>query len=185
MDHIDALEMSWKHGASLVAEVQSADLAAVTPCAGWDVKALLNHLLGEAQMMTEVNRGGTSSAEHDDLVGNGADLAGVWDSVAQQNVTSWRTSGLEGERAYFYGAFPAAAGVLINLGEVLLHAWDLARATDRPFEVDAELAAPVFDLYRAIPLDGLRAKGIFGPEVPVPDDAPTADRLLGLLGRTP
>ena len=185
MDHIDALEMSWKRGASLVAELRPADLATPTPCAGWDVRALLNHTLGEAQMMTEVNNGMTSSSDHGDLVGEGRDLAATWDSIAQHNVTSWRVSGLDGDRSYFYGTFPATACIVINLGEVLVHSWDLARATGQPFEVDAELAAAVYGLYSAIPLDGQRAGGIFGPNVDVPDSAPIADRLLGLLGRTP
>jgi len=185
MDYVEALEMSWKHGASLVAEVRPADLAAPTPCIGWDVRALLNHTLGEAQMMTEVNHGMTSSNDHGELVGDGNDLAATWDSIAHQNVTSWRVSGLDGDRSYFYGTFPATACIVINLGEVLLHSWDLARATGQPFEVDGELAAEVYGLYSAIPLDGQRAGGIFGPEVVVPDSASVADRLLGLLGRTP
>jgi uncharacterized protein (TIGR03086 family) len=185
MEPIDALEMSWKPGASLVAGLRPADLAAPTPCAGWDVRALLNHTLGEAQMMTEVNNGMTSSNDHGDLVGDGADLVAAWDTIAQDNVTSWRASGLDGDRSYFYGTFPATACVIINLGEVLLHSWDLARATGQPYEVDAELAGAVYGLYSAIPLDGQRAGGIFGPEVVIPESASIGDRMLGLLGRTP
>jgi uncharacterized protein (TIGR03086 family) len=185
MDHIDTLELSWKHGASLVAELGPSDLATGTPCAGWDVKAVLNHLLGEAQMMTDVNNGLPSSSEHDDLVRDGSDLFAAWNSIAEENVTSWRRSGVEGDRTYFYGTFPAAACVVINLGEVLMHTWDVAKATGRPFTLDAELAAPVYALYTAIPLDEQRASGVFGPEVAVPPGAPISDRLLGLLGRTP
>ena len=185
MEHIDALELSWKHGATLIAGLRPADLAAPTSCAGWNVRALLNHTLGEAQMMTEVNNGMTSSSDHGDLVGDGRDLAAAWDSIAQHNVTSWRASGLDGDRSYFYGTFPATACVIINLGEVLVHSWDLARATNQPFEVDAELAGAVYGLYSAIPLDGQRAHGTFGPEVVMPESAPIGDRLLGLLGRTP
>jgi hypothetical protein len=38
-------------------------------------------------------------------------------------------------------------------------------------------------LYSAFPLDGMRNSGQLGPEVPTPENAPIADRLLGLLGR--
>lgn len=185
MDHIDALEMSWKHGASIIADLRPADFAAATPCAGWDVRALLNHLLGEAQMMTGVNDGLASSEDHDDIVGDGSDVLAAWDSIAERNVRSWRRSGLEGDRAYFYGTFPATAGIVINLSEVLVHTWDLARATGQPFTMDADLAAPVYGLYSAVPLDGMRSNGVFGPEVEVQDGAPVTDRLLGLLGRLP
>ncbi|MDX6277894.1 MAG: Mycothiol maleylpyruvate isomerase N-terminal domain [Nocardioidaceae bacterium] len=47
VDPIDALERSWQDGASIVARVTAADLSKPTPCAGWDVKQLLNHTLGE------------------------------------------------------------------------------------------------------------------------------------------
>jgi hypothetical protein len=58
-------------------------------------------------------------------------------------------------------------------------------ATGQPVELDPEMAAMVLDLYTAVPLDGMRAGGMLGPEVPVPADAPVADRMLGLLGRRP
>jgi hypothetical protein len=31
----------------------------------------------------------------------------------------------------------------------------------------------------------MRASGQFGPAVPVPDDAPVQDRLIGFIGRDP
>jgi uncharacterized protein (TIGR03086 family) len=185
MDYTDALEMSWKHGANLIAEVRPADFSAPTPCTGWDVRALLNHVLGEATMMTEVNRGKTSEPFHADLVGDGTGIVATWESLADRNVTSWRTSGLDGERAYFYATVPATAGLVINLGEVLVHSWDLAQAIGKQFDVDAELAGLVYGLYNAIPLDDMRAHGHLGPQVAVPDSAPIAERMLGLLGRTP
>jgi uncharacterized protein (TIGR03086 family) len=185
MDYIDALEMSWKHGASLIAELRAADLDAPTPCAGWDVRALLNHVLGEATMMTEVNSGEPSKAFHGDLVGDGTGLVATWEILAERNVSSWRTSGLDGDRAYFYATVPATAGVVINLGEVLVHSWDLAQAVGKRYDIDAELAGQVYGLYSAIPLDDMRASGHLGPEVAVADSAPITERMLGLLGRTP
>lgn len=188
MDHIDGLELSWKQAHDLVTALGPSDLAAATPCGGWDVRALLNHTLGEALMMTDVNRGlpsGSDPADHGDLVGDGSALGRIWQDVARDNVASWRESGLDGDRTYFYGTFPAGACVLINLGEVLVHSWDLARATGQDITLDPELAAPVHGLYSHIPLEGMRANGVLGPEVAVAADAPVADRLLGLLGRQP
>jgi uncharacterized protein (TIGR03086 family) len=185
MNHIDALELSWKHGADLVSGLRPGDLSAPTPCGDWDVRGLLNHTLGEAQMMTDVNRGLPSGNDHGDLAGDGDALVATWQETGRDNVESWRESGLDGDRTYFYGTFPARACVLINLGEVLVHSWDLARATGKDFALDPDLAALVHGLYSAIPLNGLRANGVLGPEVPVSADAPIADRMLGLLGRQP
>jgi mannose-6-phosphate isomerase-like protein (cupin superfamily) len=78
-----------------------------------------------------------SKAFHGDLVGDGTGLVATWESLAERNVSSWRKSGLDGDRAYFYATVPATAGVAINLGEVLVHSWDLAQANHR---TDARLA---------------------------------------------
>ncbi|HEX4175709.1 MAG TPA: TIGR03086 family metal-binding protein [Acidimicrobiales bacterium] len=186
MDPIDALELSWKQGAELVAGLRPDELTLPTPCAGWDVRRLLNHTLGEVVMMTRVNAGQPGGTDDQgDLVGGGLSLVTLWDELGRDNVTSWRDGGLEGDRAYFYGTFPAGAAVVMNLGEVLVHSWDLARATGRAYDLDPELAEVVYELYRAVPLEDKRANGVFGPEVTVPTDAPVADRLLALSGRRP
>jgi uncharacterized protein (TIGR03086 family) len=185
MDHVDALELSWKQGGEIVSALRRDDLPAPTPCGDWDLHRLLNHTLGEARMMTDVNRGQPSGNDHGDLVGDGDTLALTWHETARDNVASWRDSGLDGDRTYFYGTFPARASVLINLGEVLIHSWDLARATEQTYAIDPDLADLVYGLYTAFPLDGMRAAGQLGAEISVPADAPIADRLLGLLGRQP
>lgn len=185
MEILDALERSWDLGARLVADLDGTDLENPTPCAGWDVRTLLNHTLGECLMMTGVNRGSAPDVDAGDLVGDGRSLAATWAEVAADNVASWRESGLDGERTYFYGTFPARASAVINLGEVVVHSWDLAMAMGRPAPLDPALAALVYELYSWAPLDGMRAGGQLGPEVPVPADAPVEDRMLGLLGRRP
>jgi uncharacterized protein (TIGR03086 family) len=185
MDHIDALDRAWKDGGDLVAGLSAADLGRTTPCAGWDVRDLLGHALGESDMMSRVNRGAKSSSEYPDFVRDGATLVDEWQRIAADNVASWHEGGLDGERTYFYGTFPTGVCLLINIGEVVVHSWDLAQATGERHDVDPELAALVYSLYSAFPLDGMRANGSLGPEVPVPADAPVADRLLGLLGRRP
>ncbi len=185
MDPIDALELSWKQSTELIWAAQPGCLSRPTPCAGWDVRTLLSHVLEEAVMMTRVNGGRSAfTDDHRDLVGDGSSLRTLWEKVACDNVASWRHADRGGDRTYVYGTFPAAAAILINLGEVVLHSWDLAQAMGCDHVVDPDLATLVYDLYRAVPLDALRADGIFGPEVVVPISAPIADRLLGLLGRS-
>lgn len=186
MDAIDALELAWKQGAELIGGLAPDELSRPTPCAGWDVRRLLNHTLGEVVMMTEVNRGRPGGTDdHGDLVGDGLSLATLWDDTGRANVDSWREGGVEGDRTYFYGTFPAGAAVVTNLGEVLVHSWDVAQATGRPYAIDPELATMVDGLWRAVPLEDKRAHGVLGPEVHVAADAPVADRMLGLLGRQP
>jgi uncharacterized protein (TIGR03086 family) len=184
MSQIDALEQAWKYGAELVADIHADQLTFATPCTDWDVRAVANHLLGEAKMMTDVNHGLPSIHEQGDLIG-GVDLETAWTSCAAANVASWREAGVTGDRTYFYGTFPATAGLAINVGEVVVHNWDLAKAVGRPVTTDPDHAAIAYGLWSAVSLDGLRASGQLGAEVPVPSTAPVMDRLLGLLGRQP
>ncbi len=68
--------------------------------------------------------------------------------------------------------------------DLLVHGWDIARATGQDETLpDAEVARVYADVVELG--DSLRAEGVCGPAVEVPADAPAQDRLLAFLGRTP
>jgi uncharacterized protein (TIGR03086 family) len=70
------------------------------------------------------------------------------------------------------------------LGDVLIHTWDVARATGGDECLDAD------EVHRMLsgvePYDDmLRASGQYGPRVQVPDDADEQARLIAFMGRQP
>lgn len=65
-----------------------------------------------------------------------------------------------------------------------LRAHDIAKAIGLDPTLPPELVAALWDQLRPV-AEEWRKLGVFGPEVPVPDDAPLQDRLLGLTGRDP
>ena len=65
-----------------------------------------------------------------------------------------------------------------------MHSWDLARATGQSVDLDEDFAAALLGGMRRME-DVLRTSGQYGPPVPVPDDAPVVDRLMGFIGRDP
>jgi uncharacterized protein (TIGR03086 family) len=68
--------------------------------------------------------------------------------------------------------------------DVFMHTWDLARATGQDDTLDAAYCAELLE--GMIPYeDAMRGSGQYGPPVPVPDDAPVQDRMLGFIGRDP
>ena len=70
------------------------------------------------------------------------------------------------------------------LGDVLVHTWDLARATGQDEALDAEEVAGMYE--GILPMDEmLRQSGQYGPRVAVSDDADTQTKLLAFVGRTP
>jgi uncharacterized protein (TIGR03086 family) len=184
MDVVTALERSYDQTAELVADLDAVHLDAPSPCAGWDVRSTLNHLLGATWMFTLVNQGRPAGEDAGDVIGDDPSLAVA--AAVRENLASWRQpEAFEGERAYHFGAFPASVAALLNLEEVVVHNWDIATATGTDLEVDDDIAQLVYAWATSIPLDEFRAHGAFAAEVAVPASASTVDRLVGLLGRRP
>lgn len=184
MDHTDLLERAYARLDSLAAELTPMQLAAATPCPEWDVRALLNHVLGAGRMFTLVNAGHHVGPDAGDLVG--ADPSSAIAEEAKNNVDAWRQPGaLDGDRTYPFGTFPAPAALLLNITEVVVHTWDLAKATDQDPTIDPDVATVVYDFWEPIPLDPMRASGAFGPPIQVEATASRSHRLLGYLGREP
>jgi uncharacterized protein (TIGR03086 family) len=186
VDVISALEQSYDQTEKLVAGLTPAELDTPSPCAGWDVRATLNHLLGATWMFTLVNQGQTAEADADagDVIGDDASLAVT--AAAKENLASWRQPGaFEGDRSYSFGTFPATGAAMLNLEEVVVHNWDVAKATGRELVIDPAVGHMIYEWGVSIPLDDFRDHGTFGPEVAVSASASIIDRLVGLLGRQP
>jgi uncharacterized protein (TIGR03086 family) len=79
--------------------------------------------------------------------------------------------------------FDEAVGTFV-LGDVVVHTWDLARATGLDETLDADV---VHDMLVGMePLDEmLRASGQYGPRVDVPSGADEQTRLIAFTGRQP
>ncbi len=181
---VSALEEAYGRVIALASGLRPEDLNRPTPCAGWDVRAVLNHLLGTMRMFAIVNQGGVAGEDAGDLVGD--DAHGAVREGARLNLRTWRApKAFDGERTFPFGTFPAAAAALMNLSEVIVHTWDIGVAVGQPVSVDPSAAEMLASFYEAIPLDVYREHGAFGPLVEVSPDAPAFDRLLGLLGRQP
>jgi uncharacterized protein (TIGR03086 family) len=106
----------------------------------------------------------------EDVLGD-ADPAAALARVGRANVDSWgRDDALSGECVLPFGTFPAVATYLINLGEIVVHGWDVAVASGQQASFDDDLATMVLGFYAHAPMDVLRARGAFGPAVDVAPD---------------
>ena len=68
--------------------------------------------------------------------------------------------------------------------DVFMHTWDVARATGQDDRLDPDLCAQLLEGMTQME-DLIRSSGQYGPAVPVPDDAPVQDRMIGFIGRDP
>ena len=70
IDATTALERAYDDLAKVVASLDASQLALPTCCPDWDVKALLNHILGGGLMYAAVNAGEIASEDAGDVVGD-------------------------------------------------------------------------------------------------------------------
>jgi uncharacterized protein (TIGR03086 family) len=76
------------------------------------------------------------------------------------------------------------AVAMFCVGEILVHTWDLARATGLDETLDATEVARMVDSIE--PMDqAMRDSGHYGPRVAVPADADAQTRLIAFTGRRP
>jgi uncharacterized protein (TIGR03086 family) len=175
--------------ARVVAGVRDDQLGGPTPNAGTPVAGLLDHLVGLTTAFTMAARKepltGGPRASADQLVPDWrtrlprqlAELAAAWRDPA-----AW-----SGEAEVAGARLPAMVMGVVATSEVLVHGWDLAVATGQDYRLDPGAAAAVLHQVTMLTQPGMEElrNGQFGPVVPVPDDAPVLDRILGLTGRDP
>ncbi len=174
--------------ARVVAGVRDDQLTDLTPCDGTSVAGMLDHLVGLTLAFRlgaeKTSQAGGPSADADQLP---ADWRERLPQQIDALVAAWQQpSSWEGLTEVAGVRMPAAAMGVVALNEVLVHGWDLAVATGQPYDVDPAAAQRCleFTVESAASAPEMR-DAIFGPVVPVPDEAPVFDRLLGQTGRDP
>ncbi|MFJ8466793.1 TIGR03086 family metal-binding protein [Streptomyces swartbergensis] len=175
--------------ARLAEGVTDEQLADPTPCPEYAVRNLLGHLVGLTVAFRDAGRkdlGVTTDTSPDSAlpdIGPGwreelpkvlAELAEAWrDPAAWTGMT--RAGGVD---------LPGEIAGLVATDELVIHGWDLARATGQEYTPDPAALRTCHDFLAASVDDPDRGE-IFGPVVPVEAHAPLLDRAVALSGRDP
>jgi len=181
------LERALEQTAAIIAAIPGGQAGLATPCPGWDVRTLVRHLVGQdLRNFLVVARGGTADwqAPADEL---GEDWGTEFRDRAAQLMAVWRAADLE-EQVAMPGGGQAAMGGRADqqIAELAMHGWDLVRATGQQANLDPALAEHALSWSRQMLRPEFRGPDqAFGPEVPVPPDAPAYQRLAGWFGRDP
>jgi uncharacterized protein (TIGR03086 family) len=159
---------------------------AATPCAGWDARALVSHLVSGNLRAAELAAGGTIEGAGSRLGGDllGGDPAAAYEQSAAAAAAVFRRPGaLDAPCAVSYGPVPGSVYAGHRFLDVLVHGWDLAMASGQDYALDPQLMQACRKIIEP-QLEAFRSAGALGPEVAVPADASAQTRFLALLGRT-
>lgn len=178
--------------ADLMQGIPDDRLDGPTPCPSYTLGDLFDHVGGLTLAFTaaaakaggetgQQGPSGDAARLGDDwrtrIPGDLTVLAEVWrDAAAWTGLT--RAGGID---------LPGEVAGLVALNELVIHGWDIARASGQPYECDATSVEACYGFVAQFSAPDQEAdrEGLFGPVVRVPDEAPLLDRLIGLSGREP
>ncbi len=167
----------------VVSGIATEQLAAPTPCTEYTVGELIDHvdLVTQGAMALALGISlpstGYSHLEpdwQDAVIEHLQALGEAWDDPAV-----WAGS----------GNVPASdlsntTWGKITLTELVVHGWDLAKATGQPFDLSERTLQACFD-HVAMFVPNAPLPDLWGPPVELPPDAALLDRIVAITGRVP
>ncbi len=169
---------------SVLENVQAEQMEASTPCASWNVKELVNHVIGGQAFFASAMNGEAPSADETDW--SQGDILAAYDKMTAASVAAFEAEGALGRMVSLpFGDMPGAAWMGLATTDTFTHGWDLAKATGQSTDLAPELASALLDSARANIQDSFRGDegAPFGAEQQCADDACAADQLAAFLGR--
>lgn len=164
------------------------ELSNGTPCADYDVRALLGHMVGVLHKIARIGAGSDASDVPDVVDGIADDgWAGAFAQARDEVERVWADDAMLDRMVTMpWATMPGRTTLDAYTHEFTVHSWDLAHATGRFAELDQDLAVEALEAFpRFAPPEERSGQGPFGPVVPVPDDADVYTQLAAYLGRQP
>lgn len=185
----ETLERAFASTRDVLSNVTADQLDDSTPCVSWDVRRLINHIVGGAHWFAMSTNDG-ASPENDtteDTDYAGGDFVASFDDGVKAAVAAFGAPGaLEKSIKLPFGEFPGAAFMGLATTDTFQHGWDLAKATGQDTDLDPELAEQILAGAKATIPDAFRGpdgQAPFGPQVDADGSAPPATQLAAFLGR--
>ncbi len=178
-------ERALQHTRTYVAGVTDEQWRAPTPDEEWDVRTLVNHIVSGNLWVVPLVEGKSIEEVGDRYDGDvlGSDPLTSYDRSAEGAAAAFNAPGaMQAPCKVSYGPVPGEIYAGHRFVDVLIHGWDLAKATGQDATLPADLVEACFEVIEP-QKDLLKASGMFGSEVDVPPDADRQTQLLATLGR--
>ena len=149
-----------------------------SPCAEWKARDVVVHVANNLMRTTAALRNEESST-----VGDDEEIVGAWNQARDQFLETVSTADLSQSVPGPFGPMPAEQMIgRFTSTDVLVHSWDLARATGGDERLDENIVAAAYSGLK--PMDEMiRRPGVFGDKVPAPSGADLQTEFLTFLGR--
>lgn len=186
MDPLTRLRAGVDQARPIISAITTDRYDLPTPCSEWNVRQLINHMIGGLVMFRDVGTAGEA-----DPALFGADLIGVdatasFDAAGAAALEAWSAEGkMEGTAKLPFGEFPAAFALQLPAMDMVVHGWDLAKATGQEVDWDGGLVAETRAFCEATFTTAEFRGNDFAPAVEVDGDADDLSRLVAFLGRRP
>ncbi len=181
-----------KRMADLIEGVPDELLGGPTPCPDYTLGDLVDHIRRLTLAFTAAAKKDTAGMTSGRAPGDASCLDADWRTRIPRDLAvladAWRDPAAWTGMTKAGGIdLPGELAGIIALDELVVHGWDVARASGQDFDEDRASLEAVHGFVEQFSGAGQEAarEGLFGPEVSVPDDAPLLDRIIGLTGRDP
>jgi len=177
MTQLDAITPLLK---DLVASMDARHLDARTPCVNFNVRQVLEHMIGGASVFAAAFRGTApgGGAPQADVV---ADFPGAIDDLRS---AIGSPGALDRTIAAPFGEVPGETFARFVVLDALVHGWDIASATGQRYQPSADVVADVDAFARQAISNGMRDGEMFAPASVPPSGASPLLRLIAFTGRT-
>lgn len=164
-------------------QVKPGEMALPTPCADWDLEALLAHLAASMADLEAAIRTGHLDLDPGQPAAPDVDPVEVLRDQAA-NLLFACYAHHSRDRFVLVGGLPLPAGIVACTGavEIAVHGWDVSAARGRGSPIPPALATRML---RLSPLLVTGREGLFATPVQVPAQASPSDQLVAYLGRHP
>ncbi len=182
MEVVEALGLAVESQRRLCEGLTPSDLSRASNCPGWSVLDVMNHSIGVTLKFTEFASGATDRPRTPDGDLIGGRLAPVLRAVADASRQAWSTADMSRVCHLPFATVSSETAAGINLVDVLAHGCDLGEFGGVMFSCPDSVWTTGLTMAERL-IGARRDPRHYGPEVAVPDSAPTPRRFLGYLGR--
>jgi uncharacterized protein (TIGR03086 family) len=157
-----------------------------TPCPGWDLETLLDHVSDSIRVLHEtITAEGADASAAPGYLGAGPDPVARLRGQAARLLGAWAAAGPAGRRVAIWDSELTASMVAVTGAiEITVHGWDISVACGARRPVPPVLAAILLPIAPLLITPGTRP-GLFADPVRLPGPASPGDQLVAFLGRQP